>query len=270
MSFESGRKFGLTASLIAILMPVVIGIAYVFLIFSAITGSLSGSTNSGVSPFPWSSIILFGVIGAIAFAGYVLFVVSMHRLSQYYNEPSIFKNTLYAFIINIVTGITFIAIEVAFIGNLLRNVPQTSTQTTAATPIPTFPPAANFIVQYIIALLVLVAVALVLGVISAVLYMRAFNKLGEKSGVDSFKTAGLLYLIGTVLTIVGVGVLLVWIAWIFAALGFHSLKPSSSLSTFSPVQPPSTGVTQKRFCTYCGTENNLDAIYCRACGKPLQ
>ncbi len=272
MSLESGRKLGLTASLIAVLMPVIIGIAYVILIFSAITGNLSGSNppSSGVSPFPLSAIILISFVGAIALAGFVLFVIAMHRLSQYYNEPSIFKNTLYAFIINIIGGITLVAIEITLIGNLARNITQTTTQTTAATPVPTFPPIANFFVQYIIALLALAAVALVLGVVSAVLYMRAFNKLGEKSRVDNFKTTGLLYLLGTVLSIVGVGILLIWIAWIFAAIGFHSLKPSSTISTYSTVQPQLTGVTQKRYCTYCGTENNKDALYCQACGKQLQ
>ena len=101
--------------------------------------------------------------------------------------------------------------------------------------------------------------------------MRAFNKLGEKSGINNFKTAGLLYLIGMVLSIVGIGVLLLWIAWIFAALGFHSLKPSST-STFvsSDLQTSLTGIAQKKFCPYCGTENTADSIYCVVCGKKLQ
>ena len=279
MSFESGRKLGLTASLIAVLMPVIIGIVYVLLIFSSITRSFSGSnpSSSGLSPFPLSTIILFSLVGAITLAGLILFVISMHRLSQYYNEPSIFKNTLYAFIINIVGTITAIAIEAALIGNLTRSITPTNTQTTAVTPIPTVPPITNIFVQLIVGFLVLAAVALVLGIVSAILYMRAFNKLGEKSRVDTFKTAGLLYLIGAVLTIVGVGILLIWIAWIFAALGFNSLKPSPTPTTptYSTVQPPAiqpqlTGLTQKRYCTYCGTENNFDAIYCRACGKQLQ
>ncbi len=270
MSLESSRKLGFTASLIAVIMPVIIGLAYAFLIFSSITSSVSGSNS--ISSFPLTTIILLFVVGVIAFAGLVLFVIAMHRLSQYYNEPSIFKNTLYAFIINIVTGITFVAIEIALIGNLTRNITQTTTQTTAYTPIQTAPPTVNFLVQYIIALIVLAVVALVLGIISSVLYLRAFNKLGEKSKVDNFKTAGRLYLIGTVLTIVGVGILLIWIAWIFAALGFNSLKPSPvpTISTYSTTQPPLAVATQKRYCTYCGTENNSDAIYCRACGKQLQ
>jgi uncharacterized membrane protein len=200
--------------------------------------------------------------------------LSMKRLSKYYNEPGIFKNTLYGFIVNIIGAIALIAIEIIFIGNLTRSIPQTNTQTTAFTPIPTVPPIANFLVLSIVSLFAIAVVALVLGVVSAVFYMRAFNLLGEKSRIDGFKTAGLLYLIGTILTIVGVGILLVWIAWIFAALGFNSLKPTSTTPTPTPTnlpsQPPVTVAMQKRYCTYCGTENNLDAIYCRACGKQLQ
>ena len=42
--------------------------------------------------------------------------------------------------------------------------------------------------------MVVLGVALVFGIVNAVLYMRAFNKLEEKSGVDNFGTAGLLLL----------------------------------------------------------------------------
>jgi uncharacterized membrane protein len=68
--------------------------------------------------------------------------------------------------------------------------------------------------------------------------MRAFNKLGEKSEVDNFKTAGLLYLLGGALAIVGIGALLSWIAWIFAFMGFRSLKPKNIQTTASPSSIP--------------------------------
>ena len=55
--------------------------------------------------------------------------------------------------------------------------------------------------------------------------MRAFNLLGEKSGVHSFNTAGTLYIIGAVLELVGIGAIILWIAWILAASGFNALKP---------------------------------------------
>jgi uncharacterized membrane protein len=86
---------------------------------------------------------------------------------------------------------------------------------------------ATFFSQFIVTYLRVLGVSTVFGIVNAVLYMRAFNKLAEKSGIDNFKTAGLLYSIGVLLTFVLIGWILVWRAWIFAATGFHKLKPSS-------------------------------------------
>lgn len=264
---ESGRKLGLISSLIAVITPVIGVVAYVLLILSIIAG-VGVRANS---TFP--VIILIAVIGITAIAGFILFIIAMHRLSQYYNEPGIFKNTLYGFIINIVGGIAFTAIYFALLGNLIGSIPSSSTQTTVATPIPTIPPIVASLEVFILSFFAIIGVALVLGIVSAVFYMRAFNKLGEKSGLDNFKTAGLLYLIGIVLSIVGIGIVLVWIAWIFALIGFHSLKPKAAeTSTFPYPQPQATipNTTQTKRCPYCGTENDGKAIYCMNCGKQIQ
>jgi len=91
-------------------------------------------------------------------------------------------------------------------------------------------------------LLLLIFAAFIIEIIGAVFYMRAFNKLGEKSGVRSFNKAGMFYVIGTVLMIVAIGGLLFWIAWIYVASGFNSLKPKaaepSNLSYSMPAPPP--------------------------------
>jgi hypothetical protein len=119
----------------------------------------------------------------------------------------------------------------------------------------------KFVVTYLVA----IGVGVVFAIVNGVLYMRAFNKLKEKSGVDNFGTAGILYLVGTIIPIVG------WIAWIFAAMAFNKLKPSSTAPpTFSyPTQLPPTNMQTKR-CPNCGAENHADALYCVSCSKPLQ
>jgi uncharacterized membrane protein len=156
----------------------------------------------------------------------------MHRLSRYYAEPGIFKNALYGFVLNMVGGGTAAVIEFTLLIESIRSLNQTGTTPLATTLGPAVSPAASAQTELIIGYYAAAAIGFVLGIISAVLYMRAFNKLAERSGRDSFKTAGLLYLLGTVLTIVLVGGLLTWIAWIFAATGFNSLKPKE------PPPPP--------------------------------
>jgi len=233
---------GLAASLIEVIMPVitvVTVIVFIWAIFAANPITSSGSSPA-IPSFPSTFFgfgAVFALVGIVTFVGIILFIVAMHRLSQYYVEPGIFKNALYGFILNVVGSATVIAIEFVFILRSMANISQTGTVPTAATPTQTTPAVISVLSQLIIGFLVVLAIAVVLGIIRAVFFMRAFNKLAEKSGKDNFKTAGLLYLLGTVLTIVLIGGILIWIAWILAAMGFNSLKPKESLTPTLPYPP---------------------------------
>lgn len=259
MSLESGRKLGATASLINVILPVIGAVAAVALvvsiIFATVSRAVTGTSASGIG---WFSIGLLGVIiaiAAVAVTGYVMFMVAMHRLSNYYNEPGILKNVLYAFLLSIAAYVFIFALEFAFIFSSLGRISNPNNSTTV-TPV------------FSIFFIAVILGALALGIVNGWLYMRAFNKLKEKSGVDNFGTAGILYLVGTIVPVVG------WIAWILAYQGFRKLQPTStSIPTVSyPAQPPTTvGAMQaKRFCPNCGAENRIDALYCTHCGKPLQ
>ena len=265
MSFELGRKLGLAASIIAVIVPVIVVILY-GLLFLSLFGIISSALTGGSQPFvgslfPGGIAIAFIGIGIVGFIGIILFLVAMNSLSQYYSERGIFKNALYGFLINIIGTVALVV--TAFALALTAAVSSATSSTPGLS-------GAGFITVF----LGVIVGALVISVVSAVFYMRAFKKLGEKSGVHSFNTAGLLYLIGTVLTIVLVGGLLVWVAWIFAWSGFNSLKPKTSepsTISYSTQQPSATySQEQRKFCAYCGAEISLDSVYCPNCGKQLQ
>jgi uncharacterized membrane protein len=262
LSLESGRKMGFTASFIAVVAPVITVITYVFLFFSLFgifSSTVSGgSQTSDGSFFTTGFIVAIFVIAAVAIAGVILFLLAMHSLSRYYNEPGIFKNAFYGFLISIIGSAVVIAIFfVLFFAAIFSSVSH---------PVNSFSP-----LGFVAVILVVGVAAFAMSIVSAVLYKRAFVKLRDKSGVDNFGTAGTLYLVGTVLTIVFVGGLIVWIGWIFAALGFYSLKPK-------PVEPPTvsypatqasqtTRLGERKFCIYCAAEISIDSIYCPNCGK---
>ncbi len=258
MSLESGKKLGATASLINILLPVVAIIAVVGFVVSIIASAVSGAASGTVAPTILGiSAVFFLLIAAVvlvALAGYIMFMIAMHRLSRYYNELGIFNNVLYAFLLSVISSIVAFSLEFV---SLISTISRISQSTTPAFS-PVFP-------GFFIALIVL---GVVFGLVNGWLYMRAFNKLKEKSGVDNFGTAGILYLVGTIVPVVG------WIAWILAYQGFRKLQPTSNaIPTVSyPAQPPTNfGATQaKRFCPNCGAENRIDALYCTHCGKSLQ
>ncbi len=261
MSLESGRKLGLIASLMSVILPIAAVIGAVALIIATIVSATTGTVPTSFFGLSTGFTAFLIAVGAIGVIGFILFMVAMYRLSHYYNEPSIFKNVLYAFIISIISGVILLILEFTVFASLSGGISQTGTPTTTA-------PFTQFIITY----LAVIGVSLIFGIVNAVLYMRAFNKLGEKSGVDTFKTAGLLYLIGVLLTVVLIGGLLVWIAWIFAAIGFKRLKVAPATAptvSYLPQSPLSTAMQTKR-CANCGTENTSDSFYCRTCGRPLQ
>jgi uncharacterized membrane protein len=261
MSLESGKKFGYYASLINVIFPIVaIGVVVTF--FIAIIGSAARGITSGTTAPAFSGIftgglniflIAIGVTGVVAF---VMFMYSMYSLSNYYNEPTIFKNVLYAFILSLVSGVVIVALIFAVIISAFMEISLTNA-TSAVTPI---------FMQIILAYAVVFVVALAFGIINGFLYMRAFNRLKEKSGVDNFGTAGLLYLIGVFIPFI------MWIAWIFAAMGFNKLKAAPAVAPYLSysTQPPLSSTTLTKRCLNCGTDNYGDASYCRNCGNNLQ
>ncbi len=258
MSLESGKKFGFIGSIITVLMPIISVILAIVLIFAPLFSSPPARPAPFVSSIAW--IIVFAALGFMSLIGFILFLVGMRNLSQYYGDYGIFRNTLYGFVLYIIGTAVAVGIEIAFFTYTIGSIFQVSPST----------PPTNFILGLFSAFFAVFAVILVFSIVSAVFYMRAFNLLGERSGIENFKTAGLLYLIGTALAIVIVGGFLVWIAWILAALGFNSLKPVSAIYRPSVSQPIQPSMTQRKYCPYCGTENNVDASYCRHCGRQLK
>jgi uncharacterized membrane protein len=67
-------------------------------------------------------------------------------------------------------------------------------------------------------------VAFVFYVLTTSHLRKIFNTLAQKSGEASFTTAASLLWWGAILTIIVVGLLLIFIAWIFATIGFFTVK----------------------------------------------
>mgnify|MGYP001116757410 CR=1 FL=1 len=90
----------------------------------------------------------------------------------------------------------------------------------------------GFVGATILALVVLFIFAFI-----AVLFFRkSLNLLSAKTGIGMFGTAGLLMLIGAILTIIIVGLILVWVAWILVAVAFFSIRTQP----IQPQAPPPT------------------------------
>ncbi|MCW3999730.1 MAG: DUF996 domain-containing protein [Candidatus Bathyarchaeota archaeon] len=265
MSLESGKKLGFTASILNIVVPPIMVVAVVVFftsLFSSFLTSIFGGAPSAPTSFALITAFLGLAIvaGILALAAYILFLIAMHRLSKYYNEPVIFKNILRALIIQIIFVVVAVAVVVAF--SAISSVSIASASTTAVR---------SFILSLLGIYAVILLVSFALSIYYGLLYKRSFDRLAEKSGVEDFRTTGLLYLIGSVLAIIGIGGLIVWIAWIFAALGYRKLAPASPApAPFTYSTYPAPLNEQSKRCSVCGAENSPDSAYCRSCGRQIQ
>jgi uncharacterized membrane protein len=73
-------------------------------------------------------------------------------------------------------------------------------------------------------ILIALIVAFIFYILMAVYLRKAFDTLADKTGNGMFKTAGLLLLIGAILTIILIGLILIFVAWILLTVAFFSMQ----------------------------------------------
>ncbi|MCW4001300.1 MAG: DUF996 domain-containing protein [Candidatus Bathyarchaeota archaeon] len=151
----------------------------------------------------------------IGIVGIILLMKSMKEFSSYYRDPSIYQNAW--------TGIKYyivalVAIAVAGVAAFMAIAAATAFTFEGFVAL-----TAGFSAAAIIGVASLI-VAFVFYVLAATHLKNTLNTLAEKTGETSLATAGTLLWIGAILTIVGVGLILIFVSWIFATVGFFSMK----------------------------------------------
>jgi len=189
-----------------------------------------------LSLVPYAGWIL-GIIGII------LLLRGVKELSNYYQDEEIYKNTL--------TGVKFYIIALVAVGVAIAAITVGVGLATGFEFTTGFVPTVGFGVGLVTFFAGLVA-AFVFYVLAASHLRRTFNALAQKSGEASFTTAGNLLWWGAILTIVLVGLVLIFIAWIFATIGFFTMKAQQQ----QPYTPPSTQPEQGTVMESKGMNNN--------------
>jgi len=172
----------------------------------------------------------YGYVAILALIGMIITLIALKGMSDHYKEAGIFNNALYGVITLIIGVVAFIATLAVVILMALSSLAIDWTDPAAIHAyFMNFGNIGDIIGAAIGALVVL----FVFAIVSAIFFRKSLTSLSAKSGENIFATAGLLWLIGAVLTIILVGFILIGIAWILIAVGFFSIKP-----TAPPQSPP--------------------------------
>lgn len=221
------------------------------------------STNLETSKFMAAIGALMTFLGwipsvgvAISIVGFILVLIGMKGLSEYYRDESIFRNTLSGVVFGIVGAIALFIAGLTVAGSATLGIVG--------------------LFGGILLALILLAVVFVFYLLMAISFRKAFYALAERSGEHLFHTAGTLMFIGAALTIIVVGIFLVFIAWIIATIAFFQIRtgPQPQSYVYSPPTPSSspapTASTETKYCSNCGAPIESGAAFCSHCGKQIQ
>ncbi len=184
--------------------------------------------------------------GILSLVGLILVLIAMKGLSDHYGEASIFNNSLYGVILSIVGGVVTVAALFVTALSFFTNVLGIELSTVISDPTAfsnidwTEVIVFEDLMAHVGALVASLIVLFIFVVVAAIFYRKSLNTLASKSGVGMFSTAGLLLLIGAVLTIIVIGVILIWIALILLAVAFFRIRPTSP-QPMPTTSPPTSG-----------------------------
>ncbi|MEM2675243.1 MAG: DUF996 domain-containing protein [Candidatus Bathyarchaeia archaeon] len=170
----------------------------------------------------------------LLFVGAVLVLIALKGFADHYQDGGIFNDALYGFIAAVVGIVATVAVAIILLSPLIAEL--------AGAELDVGNPAA---MQQIIRQIVMEHLQQILGaslgaylvfvismILSAILIKKSLDALSARSGEKMFGTAGLVWLIGGVLTIILIGLIVIWISWILMAVAFFSIKTAQA-----PAQP---------------------------------
>jgi uncharacterized membrane protein len=167
-----------------------------------------GSILLLLSIIPYAGWIL-GIIGV------VLLLRGLKELSYYYQDETIHQNSL--------TGVKFYIIALISAGVAIAALTIGIGTATGFKYTTGFAPTLGFAAG-LVAFLGGLLIAFIFYMLATSHLRRTFNTLAQKSGEKSFTTAGTLLRWGAILSIILVGFILIFVAWIFATIGFFTMK----------------------------------------------
>ena len=182
--------------------------------------------------FPYISY--FGIVELI---GAILVLTALYSLGNYYKDSGIFNNALYGIMAGIVGVVSAVAIGLAIVlpnikDFLMTIFPSWNGDWSTIQSLSGMTPNTNNIgigdvIPFISAAIVIFVILWIFAMIATFFVRRSFVRLSAKTNVGLFSTAGLLLLIGAFLVIiVGLGLILIWVAALILALAFFKMKPT--------------------------------------------
>ncbi len=172
---------------------------------------------------PIASIIPF--IGTLAgLAVMVLLLFSHYYFSKVYEKPGIFKNALIGTVITVATNVVGVILLVVAVGSAAFSLSGGAMEDFG------FQEVQKILFES--GLSIFAGIIMLAGLIAGYYFIyQSLISLASESGVKYFKTAGLLYFIGSILILLFfLGFLVIFVAWILHIVAYFSIQPEGEMT----------------------------------------
>ncbi|VVB62116.1 Uncharacterised protein [uncultured archaeon] len=172
----------------------------------------------------------------IAFVGLILVLVAVKYIADEIKDHNVFNNFLLTFIIGIIGAVVAIFIVIISYFSYGAGIDWTKFQNVTSMPQFYQMVQTKGVVPFITSIIAGLLVLWITLIVAAYFIRKSYNKIASETRTSMFHTAGLLYLIGAVTTIVLVGFIIIFIALILQIIAFFSMPETLSAPTVTP--PP--------------------------------
>jgi uncharacterized membrane protein len=184
----------------------------------------------------------YGLGSVLSLVGVILLLIGLKGFADYYSESGIFNNWLYGIILIIVGGVVSVVVFAVTAFALLSEagLDWAGVMNNPSSFATYFADTANLntILGFVGGLLGALIIFFIMFVVSAFLIRKSLNSLSTKSGVRLFGTAGLLILIGAVLTIILIGLVIFWVGMILVTAAFFQMRRPTTPPSTATITPP--------------------------------
>lgn len=165
--------------------------------------------------------------GLLMLIGVILVLIAIKGYADTYKESSIFNNALYTIIFEIIGVVVFMAILLIVAMSFLATLGINNLADLSAWQQIDWQNAVNItnIVQFIVPIILALVVLFAFTIFASLYFKKAMNTLSEKAGVKLFHTTGTVFFVGAILTIIIVGLIIIWVSFLLLMISFYESKP---------------------------------------------
>ena len=172
--------------------------------------------------------IIPSVGGLFMIVGIILVLVALKGYADAYKDGSIFQHALYTIILEIIGGVVFLGVvfygAMDFLSSLGINS-FTDLQSLQSIDWQSMITPSN-ILPFVGIIALGLVILFIFTVIASLYFKKAMNVLSTKTNVKLFHTTGTVFFIGALLTIVFIGIILIWVSFILLLIAFYESKPA--------------------------------------------